>query len=78
MPDLTKPFGGLKISDSDDAGTEWLAEAKRRYANDPEFHYRVESVNQAMRAAYVNAPQVGHLAVALLLEEKIRRANGLR
>lgn len=76
--DVTKPFGGLAISDGDDAATEWLAEARRRYDTDAEFHYRVFGVRQAMNAAFVNAPEVGHLAVALLLEEKIRRENGLR
>lgn len=74
----TKPFGGLQISDGDDAGKEWLDEARKRLANDAEFAYRVHSVRQAMHAAYLNAPGEGHLAVALLLEEKVRRANGLR
>lgn len=73
-----KPFGGLAISDGDDAATEWLAEARRRFETDAEFHYRVKAVRMAMEAAYLNAPDIGHLAVALLLEEKIRREMGLR
>lgn len=72
------PFGGLQISSSDDAGTEWLEEARRRYETDAEFHYRAHGVRQALHAAYVNAPTIGHICVALLLDEKVRRANGLR
>lgn len=72
------PFGGLQISNSDDAGTEWLEEARRRYDTDAEFHYRAHGVRQAMHAAFQNAPGIGHICVALLLDEKIRKANGLR
>lgn len=72
------PFGGLRISDGDDAGAEWLAEAKRRYAFDAEFHYRADAVRQAMHAAFLNAPAIGHICVALLVDEKVRKANGLK
>ena len=74
----TRPFGGLKISDGDAAGQEWLDEARKRLDYDAEFAYRVHGVRQAMHAAFINAPGEAHIAVAVLLEEKIRRANGLR
>lgn len=83
MPDMPVAgnrslFGGLPLSESDDTAAEWLAEARVRYDTDAEFHYRVCAVRQAMVAAYVNAPDTGHIAVALMIDEKVRKANGLR
>jgi hypothetical protein len=75
---LGSPFGGIQISDGDDAANEWLAEARRRMLHDAEFHYRVKAVRQCMVAAYQNAPGEAHIAVALLIDEKVRRENGLR
>lgn len=68
-------FGGLKIAPDDKSFVE---EAQRCYLTDAEFHYRVDAVVQVMDALYVQRPSRPEVAVALLIDAKVRKANDLR